>query len=120
MNAESIMNSETNTETRHFVLTKDGNIREFSSEQAASIVTGSNRLPEFADDDLRYLQVSWTPQSENELRVQTAGASIHFDANGRLSGAHPVAEPETISSFEHDTCVQWALREIAVEAPVFH
>lgn len=107
-------------ETRHFVLGKDGSIREFSEAEAASIGTGASCVPEYADSDLRYLQVSWVSQSDNEIRVQTAGAAVHFDAKGRLSEAHPVTKPDAISRFEHDTCVQWALRNVAPEHPVVH
>lgn len=107
-------------EIRHFVLTQDGKIREFSTEEAASIGTGISCVPEFADHDLHYLQVSLSEQTEGEIRVQTAGASIHFDDKGRLSEAHPTDDNDSLSRFEHDTCVQWALRNIAINHPVFH
>lgn len=109
-----------NTETRHFVVTKDGSIREFSAAQAASIGSGTSCVPEFADSDLKYLQVSWISQSDNEIRVQTAGASIHFDAKGRLSETHPVADMDRIARFQHDTCVQWALRDVTAEHPIYN
>ncbi|HEU0196351.1 MAG TPA: hypothetical protein VFQ88_03935, partial [Nevskiaceae bacterium] len=85
------------SETRHFVFTQDGKLREFSTAEAASIGTGASCVPEFADRDLHYLQVSWTESGDNEIRVQTAGASIHFDAKGRLAEAHPVTQPDVIS-----------------------
>jgi hypothetical protein len=109
------------TEIRHFVLTQSGEIREFSSEEAALIAAGSNRLPEFAERRVRYLQVSWDEDTAPELRIQTAGAAIRFDAEGRLTEAAPPGDEEKISRFEHDTCVQWALREVAAASPiVFH
>src|SRR3546814_2793075 len=43
---------------RHFVLTPEGGIREFTSDQAAGIAAGASRLPEFANHDLRYLQLT--------------------------------------------------------------
>jgi hypothetical protein len=107
-------------EIRHFVLTQSGEIREFSSDEAAAIAAGANRLPEFAHSRMRYLQVSWSDESATEMRIQTAGAAIRFDAEGRLTEATPPAEEEKISRFEHDTCVQWALRESAAAPLTFH
>lgn len=107
-------------ETRHFVVTHDGNVREFTADQATSIGNGTRCLPEFAGSDLNYLQVSWTPQSENEIRVQTAGASIHFDDKGRLAKTDPVTNLDRIARFEHDTCVQWALRDLTAEHPTYN
>lgn len=108
------------TEIRHFVLTQEGEIREFSSEEAALIAAGANKLPEFAECRMRYLQVSWDDEPSSELRIQTAGAAIRFDADGRLTEAAPPGDEEKISRFEHDTCVQWALRNIAVAPLTFH
>jgi hypothetical protein len=99
-----------NTEIRHFILTGDGGVREFSAEQAAMIAAGANKVPEFADLRLRYLQVSVdTSDAESGLKIQTAGGAISFDAEGRLAEAAPPNDREIISRFEHDTCVQWAL-----------
>jgi hypothetical protein len=108
------------TEIRHFVLTHGGEIREFSSDEAALIAAGSNRLPEFAERRMRYLQVSWDDEAAAEMKIQTAGAAIRFDADGRLTEAVPPGEAEGISRFEHDTCVQWALRKVAVAPLTFH
>jgi hypothetical protein len=108
------------TEIRHFVLAQDGNIREFSSEEAALIASGSNRLPEFAESRVRYLQVSWEDASATELKIQTAGAAIKFDSDGKLAEAVPPTDDEKISRFEHDTCVQWALRKVNVAQLTFH
>jgi hypothetical protein len=109
------------TEIRHYVLTQNGEIREFSSEEAALIAAGSNRLPEYAERRMRYLQVSWDEDASPELKIQTAGAAIRFDSDGRLSEAVPPGDEEKLSRFEHDTCVQWALRGIAAASPlVFH
>ncbi len=108
------------TEIRHFLLTQGGEIREFSSDEAALIAAGANKLPEFAERRMRYLQVSWSDEPAAEMRIQTAGAAIRFDAEGRLSEATPAGEEEKISRFEHDTCVQWALREVAVAPLTFH
>ncbi|SFF40373.1 hypothetical protein SAMN04488120_103251 [Fontimonas thermophila] len=108
-------------QTRHFVLTPEGTIREFTPEQAALIAAGAGRLPEFAGHDLRYLQLTLenVPDSD-ELRIQTVGARIHFDEHGRLSEAGPPAESEPITRFEHDAVVQWALRDLPAVAPTFH
>ncbi|HUP91450.1 MAG TPA: hypothetical protein VM074_04320 [Solimonas sp.] len=109
------------TQIRHFVLTPEGGIREFSTEQAALIAAGSDRMPEYADRRLRYLQLTVDDTSDsNELKVQTAGASIKFDADGRLAEAGPPTESDQISRFEHDAVVQWALRNVPTVGPTFH
>ena len=108
-------------EVRHFVLAPDGAIREFSPEEAALIAAGSNKLPEFAERRVRYLQVSWDDEpAATEMKIQTAGAAIKFDSDGRLAEAAPPSDEEKISRFEHDTCVQWALREAEVAELTFH
>ncbi|MGH8457189.1 MAG: hypothetical protein ACRETW_07720 [Stenotrophobium sp.] len=109
------------TQVRHFLLTHDGLIREFSMEQAALIAAGASRLPEFAESRVRYLQLTVNDESNNgELKVQTAGSCIRFDAEGRLTESAPPGENEQISRFEHDAVVQWALRNIPAVAPTFH
>lgn len=106
---------------RHFVLTPEGGIREFSSDQAAGIAAGASRLPEFANRDLRYLQLTMhDSRSSGELKIQTAGARIHFDENGRMTEAGPPVENEPITHFEHDAVVQWVLRDVPVAAATFH
>jgi len=105
---------------RHFVLTTSGSIREFSTEQAALIAAGADTLPEFADQKLRYLQVTLEDSSETELRIQTAGASLRFDGEGKMAEAGPPSDQENISRFEHDACVQWALKDIPATALTFH
>lgn len=109
------------TQVRHFVLTPEGGIREFSTDQAALIAAGANRMPEYADRRLRYLQLTVDEANDgDELKVQTAGASIKFDADGRLAEAGPPAANEHISRFEHDAVVQWALRNVPTVGPTFH
>ena len=108
------------TQTRHFLLTPEGSIREFSAEQAAHVAAGANRLPEFAGHRVRYLQVTVNDDNSRELKVQSAGACIRFDTDGRLAEAGPPQENETISGFEHDACVQWALKGLPAASPTFH
>jgi hypothetical protein len=109
------------SETRHFVLTPEGGIREFSTDQAALIAAGARSVPELADLRVRYLQLTVDDSADNgELKVQTAGASIVFDHDGKLREAGPPADTEQISRFEHDTVVQWALKNIPTVAPTFH
>lgn len=104
----------------HFVLTPDGGVREISPEQAARVAAGASKLPEYADHAVRYLQVTITNESEEEVKVITAGASIKFDHDGRLTEAGPIGDRDPhISHFEHDACVQWALRDLPT-APVVH
>lgn len=106
---------------RHFVLTHDGRICEFTPEQAAQVAAGADRLPEFADRRVRYLQVTVDDENGSELRVQTAGASIEFDHEGKMRvAAAPTSEAEKVSRFEHDAVVQWAIRGIPSAGPTFH
>ena len=106
---------------RHFVLTPDGGIREFSADEAALIAAGSDLLPEFAGHDLRYLQLTLNDNSHSgELKIQTAGARIHFDDDGRMTEAGPPTDVEPITHFEHDAVVQWVLRDVPTVAPTFH
>lgn len=108
------------TQIRHFLLT-EGGIREFSAEQTALIAGGGSRLPEFAGRNMRYLQLTLNDEVvDGELKVQTAGACIKFDDEGRLTAANPPTETEQISRFEHDAVVQWALKSLPAIAPVFH
>ncbi len=106
--------------TKHFVLTLDGGIREFTPEQAAMVAAGTNALPEFADRRVRYLQITFDDESGTELKIQTAGASIRFDAEGTMAEASPPSDQENITRFEHDACVQWALKDIPATAVTFH
>lgn len=100
--------------TKHFLLTNDDRIEEFSEEEAARVANGSDSLPRFADTRLRYVQVAFddTTNDSGELKVYTMGAIIGFDAEGRLSETEtPEEEQQPISSFEQDACVQFALRD---------
>ena len=107
-------------QTRHFVLTPEG-IREFSMEQAALIAAGAGCVPEYAGRNLRYLQITVDENDDDgELKVQTAGARIKFDAEGRLYEAVPPAQEDQISRFEHDAVVEWALKNVPAIAPTFH
>lgn len=107
-------------QTRHFILTPEGGLREFSAEQAASVAAGANVLPEFADQRLRYVQVTVTEPNSREIQVRTAGACVRFDAEGRMAEALPPSKDEAISSFEHDAVIQWMLRETPAASAVFH
>lgn len=110
-----------NTQVRHFLLTPEGQVREFSGEQAARVASGAGKLPEFAKRRLRYLQVSVSDNADDELRVVTASASLRFDADGRISEAGPIDDKTgSISDFEQDACVQWALRDVPAIAPTIH
>ena len=105
---------------RHFVLTTDGRIREFSPEQAAHVAAGAEKLPEFADAKVRYLQLTLEDESDAEIRIQSAGANIRFDQDGRVAEAGPTTPEDQISGFEHDAVVQWVLRDRPAVGPTFH
>jgi len=110
------------TQTRHFILMPDGGIREFTAEQAARVAAGAGKMPEFADRSLRYLQITVVEEEEEEdIKVATAGAAIKFDHDGRLAEAGPIDMSDgPINSFEHETCVQWALRELPAGSITYH
>lgn len=103
---------------RHFILTNDGRIEEFSELEAARVASGDSVLSQFADSRLRYVQVSYDEETDasGELKVRTMGAVINFDEDGRINGAgSPSDKSEALSRFEHDACVQFALRETLPE-----
>lgn len=99
---------------RHFLLTNDNVVEEFTDEQASRVAEGTDILPRFADARLRYVQVDIADSVDDngELRVRTLGAIVTFDDDGRMIQADG-AEQDTdeLSHFEHDTCVQFALNE---------
>lgn len=108
---------------KHYLLTQDGRVREFEAAEASRIANGLNALPEYADSDLRYVQVVVdSGQEENSLQVKTAGAMLHFDHAGNLAEAQGSQEGEEdpISRFEHDTCVQLALQDTIVQEEAIH
>jgi hypothetical protein len=108
-------------EVHHLVLTPDGGLREVPAELAARVAAGADRLPEYAERRLRYVQVTVTDATDDELRVVTTGASIKFDRDGRLAEAGPIGNDDPrISPFEHDACVHWALRRWPAAPVVFH
>jgi hypothetical protein len=108
-------------EVHHIVLTPDGGLREFSTEQAAKVAAGAGKLPEYAERRVRYVQVTVTDERDGELRVVTAGASIRFDREGRLTEAGPIgADEPRLSPFEQEACVEWALRHFPAPPAVFH
>lgn len=103
--------------TRHFLLTQDGAIEEFTEDEASAVAEGKHELPRFADERLRYVQVDFDEQAndEGELRVRTLGAIVRFDADGRLCEADSASQDaDTLTEFEHDACVQFALRDTIV------
>lgn len=108
------------TQIRHFLLTADGVIEQISSESAAAVAAGQDRLPSFAAQQAHYLQVIVDDPNEedNSISVRTAGALVGFDADGRLLSDEIVVD-ENIGSFEHDTCVQLALEGV-VESDIVH
>lgn len=98
---------------KHFVLSDDGHIHEFSSERAFKLANGLDTAPEFADAQVRYVQVQFDEQSNEEpMQVVTAGALVNFDAEGRVHEVGAVAPGNLpITAFEQETCIQLALSE---------
>jgi hypothetical protein len=101
-------------QVRHYILSDDGRIAEFSTEEAFKVANRLSSLPQYADCRLRYVQVQFDDQEDvlpDRLKVRIAGAYVSFDKQGRLSDADAPAEADNaISNFEHETCVQLALR----------
>ncbi|MBH03495.1 MAG: hypothetical protein CMP08_05150 [Xanthomonadales bacterium] len=105
---------EDNMSTRHFLLTDDGAIEEFSEEEASAVAEGKQDLPRYADQQLRYVQVAFDDQTnENgEIQVKTIGAIVSFDDAGHLTEAGRAHNAQDeLNEFEHDACVQFALRD---------
>lgn len=99
--------------TKHFLLTNDDRLEEFSDEEAARVANGSGLLPQFAESRVRYVQVAFDDDAneEGELKVYTMGAIVGFDTDGRLSETESEEQDQQpLSSFEQDACVQFALR----------
>lgn len=111
-------------QVRHYILSNDGRIAEFSTEEAFKVANRLSTLPEFADTRQRYVQVQFEEPAEaqgDQLRVRIAGAFVSFDQQGRLADAGaPDASDSAISRFEHETCVQLALREALHENVTLH
>lgn len=99
---------------RHFLLTQDGAIEEFSDEEASAVAEGTQDLPRYADKQLRYVQVAFDDNAneEGEIQVKTMGAIVRFDDQGRLAEADGATQTrDELNEFEHDACVQFALRD---------
>lgn len=99
---------------RHFLLTDNGIMEEFSEADASAVANGQCDLPRFAEQRLRYVQVAFDDQAndEGEIQVRTLGAIICFDEDGRLTMTDETHDAqEELNEFEHDACVQFALRE---------
>ena len=113
-----------NMQVKHYILSNDGRIAEFSTEEAFKVANRLSSLPQYADSRLRYVQVQFDDLDETapeKLKVRIAGAYVTFDDQGRLSDADaPNATDSTISRFEHETCVQLALREALHESVTLH
>ncbi|MGH8454374.1 MAG: hypothetical protein ACRES4_10090 [Nevskiales bacterium] len=113
-----------NMQVKHYILSNDGRIAEFSTEEAFKVANRLSSLPQFADSRQRYVQVQFEEPGEamhDQLKVRIAGAYVSFDGQGRLSEADAPAENDNaISHFEHETCVQLALRAALGESVTVH
>ncbi|MGN8158838.1 hypothetical protein ACS8Y6_11210 [Salinisphaera sp. RV14] len=99
---------------RHFLLTEDGAMEEFTEDEASAVAEGKRDLPRFAEQQLRYVQVAFDDQAndEGEIQVKTLGAIVKFDDAGRLTEADRAHDAQDeLNEFEHDACVQFALRD---------
>ncbi len=114
-----------NMQVRHYILSNDGRIAEFSTEEAYKVANRLSSLPQYADSRLRYVQVQFDElegdAAPEKLKVRIAGAYVSFDGQGRLSNADAPGENDNaISNFEHETCVQLALRSALGESMTAH
>ncbi|MBR9814797.1 hypothetical protein GYB61_13200 [bacterium] len=99
-------------------------IVEYSAEEAAAVALGDAALPEFSGSKTRYVQV-WVDDeiNGNELQVRTAAAVVSFDDDGHFADAQPAEaqrEDSQRGDFEHDTCVQLAVRTRYPDAFTVH
>lgn len=101
-------------EVRHFLITPDGHVHQYSHEEAQHIARGENALPEFAGSWVRYLQVQMDESKDGEgIQVMTAAARVQFDEQGKLQQtAAPDPKDPALTEFEHETCVQLALAPV--------
>lgn len=107
-----------NMATKHFVLTNDDRLEEFSDEEAARVANGSDLLPQFAETRVRYVQVAFDDDTnENgEIKVYTMGAVVGFDTDGRLSETGSEEEnQQPLSEFEQEACVEFALHNAGAQ-----
>lgn len=108
-------------QVKHYLLTGSGEIQEFTLDQALHVTLGQRTLPELAGLEARYLQVLVEePDESNTLHVKTVGSHVRFDDEGRLSEADRLFGERSLSRFEHDTCIQLALRDTLDDATVNH
>ncbi|WP_348675090.1 hypothetical protein [uncultured Abyssibacter sp.] len=106
---------------KHYLLTTEGEIREYDAERAARVAAGDSALPEFAGTDIHYVQV-WVDDEPkgNELHVRTAGAIVHFDDAGHFEEASMPESSDDRMKFAHDTCIQLALHQEYQEPYTLH
>lgn len=95
----------------HFLFTPQGDIEIVPADIAPDVASGEKPLPEYADNQLRYLQVIVDHEGgKADVQVRTAGALVHFDESGCVKSAGiAMGERDGITRFEHDTAVQIAL-----------
>ncbi len=106
---------------KHYLLTTEGEIREYDPERAAQVAARDTALPEFAGRDIHYVQV-WVDDAPkgNELHVRTAGAIVHFDDTGRFEEATMPEDGDDTLRFAHDTCIQLAIEQSYQEPYTLH
>lgn len=111
MNIDDIqsMHESTDLPLKHYVLTPDGIIKEFSTPEAMTVANGSRRLPDLAGVDAHYVQIQVDDTDGENVQVKAAGAKISFDEAGHFIQAGELATEKEISSFAYETCVQLAL-----------
>ena len=134
MSSKSAKAKKDTSEIRHFLFrehaARDGSggavceIVEYSAEEAAAVALGDAALPEFSGSKTRYVQV-WVDDeiNGNELQVRTAAAVVSFDDDGHFADAQPAEaqrENNQRGDFEHDTCVQLAVRTRYPDAFTVH
>lgn len=97
---------------RHYVFEPDGQLREFTHEAGARVANGDQALPEYADTQLRYLQVAVEDESDENAKVQVrmAAAMLSFNSDGFLTAAEPY-DGDMISEFEREALAEFALAQ---------
>lgn len=97
---------------RHYVFEENGALREFTQEAGARVANGESALPEYADSQLRYLQVAVDDNvpPNTKVEVRMAVAMLSFNDEGYLTNAESFEdEDDVVSPFERQALAEYVL-----------
>lgn len=99
---------------RHYVFQEDGTLREFTQEAGARVASGDEPIPEYADSQLRYLQVDIDEEGNpgRKVEVRMAAAMLSFNTEGYLTSAESYDDEDAVvSEFERQALAEYVLSE---------